>query len=140
MFKDEEKSIKTPSYQQGEVFPEKFSIRKYAVTRLTSLKPPMAKVANPFKLLAMLNKQQWAFFLVSFLAWSWDSFDFFTVSLTVDDLAETFQKSTTDITWGITLVLMLRSAGAALFGLVADRYGRKWQASTSPLVHSRYSS
>ncbi|KAJ5560278.1 hypothetical protein N7513_002677 [Penicillium frequentans] len=134
IFKDEEKSIKTPSYQQGEVFPERFSIREYAVTRLTSLKPPMAKVANPIKLLAMLNKQQWAFFLVAFLAWSWDSFDFFTVSLTVDDLAETFQKSTTDITWGITLVLMLRSAGSALFGLVADRYGRKWPFITALLL------
>lgn len=123
---DEEKTIKTPSYQQEEIFTEKSSIRNYAITRFTSLRPPMAEVANPIKLLAMLNKQQWAFFLVSFLAWSWDSFDFFTVSLTVDDLAETFQKSTTDITWGITLVLMLRSAGSALFGLVADRYGRKW--------------
>ncbi|KAJ5657515.1 uncharacterized protein N7484_001164 [Penicillium longicatenatum] len=123
---DEEKSIKISSYQRQETLPENSSIRNYAITRVTSLKPPMAKVANPFKLLAMLNKQQWAFFLVSFLAWSWDSFDFFTVSLTVDDLAETFQKSTTDITWGITLVLMLRSAGAALFGLAADRYGRKW--------------
>jgi SHS family lactate transporter-like MFS transporter len=123
---DEEKSIKISSHQQQETLPEKSSIRNYAITRVTSLKPPMAKVANPFKLLAMLNKQQWAFFLVSFFAWSWDSFDFFTVSLTVDDLAETFQKSTTDITWGITLVLMLRSAGSALFGLAADRYGRKW--------------
>ncbi|KAJ5946088.1 Major facilitator superfamily domain general substrate transporter [Penicillium verhagenii] len=86
----------------------------------------MAHVANPIKLLAILNRQQWAFFLVSFLAWSWDSFDFFTVSLTIDDLATSFDKSTTDITWGITLVLMLRSAGSAMFGLAADRYGRKW--------------
>lgn len=54
------------------------------------------------------------------------AFDFFTVSLTVSDLAETFDKSAKDITWGITLVLMFRSVGAILFGLAADRYGRKW--------------
>lgn len=57
---------------------------------------------------------------------SWDAFDFFTVSLTVSDLALTFNKSNTQITWGITLVLMFRSVGSILFGLAADRYGRRW--------------
>lgn len=52
--------------------------------------------------------------------------DFFTVSLTVTDLAEEFDRSKTDITWGITLVLMFRSVGAIAFGIAADRYGRKW--------------
>lgn len=41
-------------------------------------------------------------------------------------LAKTFDKSKTDITWGITLVLMFRSVGSILFGIAADRYGRKW--------------
>jgi len=99
---------------------------KYAATRISTLKPPMAKAENPFKLLALLNTQQWLFFLVAFLAWSWDAFDFFTVSLTVSDLAETFNKTNTDITWGITLVLMFRSVGSTIFGIAADRYGRKW--------------
>ncbi|KAJ5729782.1 uncharacterized protein N7483_004290 [Penicillium malachiteum] len=125
LVQDEEKSIQSNNYEDSSVY-EPLSIRKYAATRVTSLKPPMAKVPNPVKLLAMLNKKQWAFFMVSFFAWSWDSFDFFTVSLTVDDLAESFNKSTTDITWGITLVLMLRSVGSIIFGIAADRYGRKW--------------
>jgi len=46
--------------------------------------------------------------------------------LTVSDLAETFGKTNTQITWGITLVLMFRSVGSTVFGLAADRYGRKW--------------
>jgi SHS family lactate transporter-like MFS transporter len=83
-------------------------------------------VPNPLTLLRMLNLQQWLFFLVAFFAWSWDAFDFFTVSLTVTDLAESFGKTKADITWGITLVLMLRSVGSIIFGLAADRYGRKW--------------
>ena len=102
------------------------SVREYAVTRFTSLKPPMAKAPNPIRLLLMLNRQQWLFFLVAFIAWTWDAFDFFTVSLTVTDLAETFGKTNADITWGITLVLMFRSVGSTIFGIAADRYGRKW--------------
>lgn len=57
---------------------------------------------------------------------TWDAFDFFTVSLTVSSLAKQFGKTNTDITWGITLVLMFRSVGSILFGIAADRYGRKW--------------
>ncbi|KAF2789901.1 sugar transporter family protein, partial [Melanomma pulvis-pyrius CBS 109.77] len=102
------------------------SVGRYVSTRISSLKPPMTRVQNPISLLRLLNTQQWLFFLVAFFAWTWDAFDFFTVSLTVEDLAETFGKTKTDITWGITLVLMLRSIGSIIFGLAADRWGRKW--------------
>ncbi|RDA84348.1 hypothetical protein CP532_4961 [Ophiocordyceps camponoti-leonardi (nom. inval.)] len=74
----------------------------------------------------MLNRQQWSFFCLAFWAWTWDAFDFFTVSLTVSSLSRAFGRSKTDITWGITLVLMFRSLGSVLFGVAADRYGRKW--------------
>ncbi|KAH6629646.1 sugar transporter family protein [Boeremia exigua] len=112
--------------EQHEYVVEKMSIGRYAATRVTTLKPAMDKVGNPITLLRLLNLQQWMFFLVAFFAWTWDAFDFFTVSLTVEDLAETFHKTKKDITWGITLVLMLRSVGSIIFGLAADRYGRKW--------------
>ncbi|KAF2818903.1 MFS general substrate transporter [Ophiobolus disseminans] len=114
-----------PDYSQRP-HAEKMSASRYAATRLTTLAPAHDKVANPLTLLRMLNLQQWLFFLVAFFAWSWDAFDFFTVSLTVEDLAESFGKTKADITWGITLVLMLRSVGSIIFGLTADRYGRKW--------------
>lgn len=55
-----------------------------------------------------------------------DAFDFFTVSMTVSSLAREFKRTKADITWGITLVLMLRSVGAITFGLAADKWGRKW--------------
>lgn len=113
----------TPAHDNEDV---KMSAGEYARTRFTSLKPRMAKVANPFKVLGLLNKRQWLQFLVAFVAWTWDAFDFFTVSMTVSDLAKEFGKTKTDITWGITVTLMLRSIGAISFGIAADRYGRKW--------------
>ncbi|KAI5288912.1 hypothetical protein KEM54_004679, partial [Ascosphaera aggregata] len=102
------------------------SAGRFLLERIPSLKPPMDPLANPFKLLAVLNTMQWLQFLCGFLAWSWDSFDFFTVSLTVQELSITFDKPASSITWGITLVLMFRSIGAVLFGLASDRWGRKW--------------
>jgi len=104
----------------------RMSVGQYLATRISTLKPPMDKVENPIKLLGMLNRKQWLFFTCAFIGWTWDAFDFFTVSLTVGDLAKTFGKSNKDITWGITLVLMFRSVGAVIFGLASDRYGRKW--------------
>lgn len=102
------------------------SVGTYLATRISSLKPPMSPLPNPFSLLRQLNTMQWLFFGCAFAGWTWDAFDFFTVSLTVSQLADTFKVSTTSVTWGITLVLMFRSVGAILFGIAADRYGRKW--------------
>jgi SHS family lactate transporter-like MFS transporter len=56
-----------------------------------------------------------------------ESFAFsFTVSYTVPELAKTFDQTNANVTWGISLVLMLRFVGAAIFGIASDRYGRKW--------------
>ena len=101
---------------------QKMSAGRYIATRLSTLKPPMNKAPNPFKLLAMLNLQQWLFFLVGFFAWTWDAFDFFTVSLTVSQLAKQFDKKNTQITWGITLVLMFRSVGSVAFGTMESLF------------------
>lgn len=49
--------------------PPEMSIGQYAATRFSTLKPPMHKAPNPFRLLAMLSGKQWLFFLVGFLAW-----------------------------------------------------------------------
>ena len=122
---------KTRGHMPGDEFADVpphhgMSAGQYFASRFSSLKPPMAKAPNPVAIIRSLTGRQWAFFMVAFVAWTWDAFDFFTVSLTVTDLAETFDRTKTDITWGITLVLMFRSIGSIAFGIAADRYGRKW--------------
>lgn len=107
------------------------NIKRYLVTRVTSLIPPKLtaeekKHINPIPALRLLNRKQWLFVAVGFWGWTWDSFDFFSVSLVASEIAESLNVSITSITWGITLVLMLRSVGAVIFGLLSDRFGRKY--------------
>lgn len=106
------------------------SISTYFKTRLITLKPPswekQKHLINPVPPLMLISQKQWAFIFVAFAGWTWDAFDFFTVSLTAVEIATTFDRPVHDITWGITLVLMLRSVGAVAFGLAGDKWGRKW--------------
>jgi len=69
---------------------------------------------------------QWAHFWSGWLAWTCDAVDFFSVSLSVNSLSAVFGKSTHDITTAITLTLLFRSFGALIFGILSDRYGRKY--------------
>ena len=61
--------------------PREKTAGEYAATRISSLKPPMNKAPNPFKLLALLSGKQWLFFLVGFLAWVNLFFDYQALSL-----------------------------------------------------------
>lgn len=38
-------------------------------------------------------------FLAGFIGWVWDAFDFFSVTMTVTELASTFNVSTASVTW-----------------------------------------
>jgi SHS family lactate transporter-like MFS transporter len=49
--------------------PHELTIKEYALTRFSTLKPPMHKAPNPVRLLTLLSGKQWLFFLVGFLAW-----------------------------------------------------------------------
>ena len=60
-----------------------------------------------------------------FLGWTMDAFDFFVVVFLVDTLAERFGVTKKDIIWTITATLAMRPVGAVIFGLLADRYGRR---------------
>lgn len=106
------------------------AIKRYFGSRVSTLKPPPFQekkhLVNPFPPLRKITWRQWNFIGVAFLGWTWDAFDFFSVSLVASNIAESFGRPISDITWGITLVLMLRSVGAVIFGVASDKWGRKW--------------
>src|SRR2546425_1752113 len=60
-----------------------------------------------------------------FLGWTLDAFDFFLVVMTLTAIGKEFGKPDAAIALSITLTLAFRPVGAFIFGLVADRYGRK---------------
>jgi len=60
-----------------------------------------------------------------FLGWTLDAFDFFLVILSLTAIAKEFHRSDKEIAFSITLTLAFRPVGAFIFGLMADRYGRR---------------
>src|SRR5213082_2274687 len=60
-----------------------------------------------------------------FLGWTLDAFDFFLVVMTLTAIARDFGKSDAAVALSITTTLAFRPVGALIFGLLADRYGRK---------------
>lgn len=73
----------------------------------------------------LFQREQWHAVSASFLGWTLDAFDFFAVVFLVDRLALQFNVSKADIIWTLTATLAMRPVGALLFGLFADRYGRR---------------
>ena len=67
----------------------------------------------------------WPAVMAGFLGWTLDAFDFFLVVLCVPAIAKTYGVDTPRITFTIALTLGMRPVGAFIFGLVADRYGRR---------------
>lgn len=94
-------------------------------------KTVQTKLRNPFKILRELDAHQWRMFFAGWLGWTWDAFDFFTVSLTVTEIAAEFGVSDSDVTW----------VGASLLGLlVADSppgFDRHSDASLCRRAHLR---
>ena len=63
--------------------------------------------------------------LAGFLGWTFDAFDFFVLAFVLAPIATEFGKSIPAVALTITASLATRWMGAILFGLIADRYGRR---------------
>ncbi|KAJ9048300.1 Carboxylic acid transporter [Entomophthora muscae] len=83
------------------------------------------KPENPWHILSSLNRAQAFTFTAAFLGWTLDAFDFHLVSYAIKDIAEEFGVSESAVAGGTTVTMMVRPIGALLFGLLADRFGRR---------------
>jgi MFS transporter, SHS family, lactate transporter len=72
-----------------------------------------------------LTNRQRNTFIACFLGWSLDAFDFFILVFCVNALATQFHSRVSAISEAIFLTLAMRPVGAFLFGMMADRFGRR---------------
>src|ERR1700728_4947354 len=63
--------------------------------------------------------------VAGFSGWLLDAFDFFLVTFCLTAIARDFGKSDAEIALVITMTLAFRPVGGFVFGLMADRYGRR---------------
>jgi len=74
---------------------------------------------------ALSRSDQWHAVTASFLGWTLDAFDFFVIVFLIDTLAVQFHVPKSAIVATIGYTLAMRPVGAVVFGLLADRYGRR---------------
>src|SRR5256885_5927809 len=63
--------------------------------------------------------------LAGFLGWTLDAFDFFLLVMVLDAVAKDLGHTRPQIALTLTASLAMRPVGAVIFGLLADRYGRR---------------
>jgi SHS family lactate transporter-like MFS transporter len=71
------------------------------------------------------SSDRWHAMGAGFLGWTLDAFDFFVVIFLFDTLSEHFLVPKRDLVLSVTATLAMRPVGALLFGMMADRYGRR---------------
>jgi SHS family lactate transporter-like MFS transporter len=63
--------------------------------------------------------------VATFLGWTLDAFDFFIIVFVFRDIAKEFNTDIPSVTATLFLTLAMRPLGAFLFGIMADRFGRR---------------
>jgi SHS family lactate transporter-like MFS transporter len=88
--------------------------------------------------MSRLSPDQRNSFLAALLAWSMDTFDYFMLVLVLSDIAKdkSFGATTTQLAFVTTATLVMRPFGAMLFGLWADRVGRRVPLIADVLLYS----
>lgn len=75
--------------------------------------------------LKRLSRSQRHTFVASFLGWTLDSLDFFLLIFCIKAIATEFGTKPSAILGAVFLTQAFRPVGAVIFGMLADRYGRR---------------
>src|SRR5947207_12675356 len=102
-------------------------VRQSSMSRSTSdaVRSGLATSISSARTDARLRIDQRNAVLAGFLGWTLDAFDFFLLTYITADVARAFGRSVPEIAGVIAASLMMRPFGAIVFGLLADRYGRR---------------
>lgn len=83
---------------------------------------PRMSVMDDFRQLSGAQRRT---FLATFLGWTFDSLDFFLLVFCVKAIASEFRTQPSAVLGAVFMTQAFRPLGALLFGMLADRYGRK---------------
>ena len=72
-----------------------------------------------------LTSQQRHTFIAAFLGWTLDSLDFFLLIFCVKAIAGEFHTQPSAVLGAVFMTQAFRPVGALLFGMLADRFGRR---------------
>src|SRR3569833_1665014 len=91
-------------------------------------RPHRRRIGAPMNTLAAwrsLNRDQKNAFLAAFLGWALDAFDYFLVVFVISEVGKEFHASDSKVSLATFLTLAFRPAGALIFGVLGDRFGRR---------------
>jgi SHS family lactate transporter-like MFS transporter len=83
---------------------------------------PFMSVFNDFR---RLTHSQRHTFVAAFMGWTMDSLDFFLLVFCAKAIAAEFHSEPSAVMGAIFLTQAFRPVGAIVFGMLADRYGRR---------------
>jgi SHS family lactate transporter-like MFS transporter len=83
-----------------------------------------------------LDRDQRNAFLAALLGWTMDAFDYFLLIFVITEVAKDFGTSAEKVTVATTLTLIARPLGAYLFGIWADKVGRRIPLMVDVLFYS----
>ncbi len=87
--------------------------------------PHSSDIQTPSSVSAGLARDRTRAVVAGYLGWTLDAFDFFLVVFCSTTIAREFGQPNSAIILSLTLTLATRPIGAIIFGLLADRYGRR---------------